>query len=126
MQYNQPMPAVSPAQYNQPMPAVSPAQYNKPMPEVSPAQYNKPMPEVSPAQYVQPMPSMMPMMCCPYLMNMQCPMTYAQNMFANPMMNSMLPGVSPAMANPNQMMGGMSPYDMGYPTGQYQLPMSGM
>jgi hypothetical protein len=97
--------------------------YNKPMPAVSPEMYNKPMPAVSPEQYMQPMPQMMPMMCCPFLMSMQCPM-----MMMNPMMNAMPSAVSPAMMGPNSSPGMPTPYDMGYMpgAGQYQYPMSGM
>ena len=107
------MPMTGAMPQKQSMPAVSPSQFNMPKPtEVSPAQFNMPKPtEVSPAQFMQPMPQMMPvMMCCPYLMNMQCPMTYG-----NPMMS----GVSPAMFGPNNQFPGnmldtgVSPYQYG-------------
>ena len=55
------------------------------------------------------MPSMMnqmPMMCCPYLMNMQCPMTNGQNVLGMNMMNNpMYPGVSPISSNMNPVLG---------------------
>ncbi len=75
------------------------------------------------------MPSMMhqiPIMCCPYLMNMQCPMTYGANVMGMNMMNNpMLTGVSPAMDN---MMpyGGNAGQVMGTANNMYALPGTGV
>ncbi len=107
MQQMQASPNISPAQT---VPNVSPVQ-TIPGGNVSPVQT---LPETMPAQpnpaavmpsamkqmpMMNQMPNMvqMPMMCCPYLMNMQCPMTYGQNVMGMNMMNNMMyPAVSPA------------------------------
>ena len=66
-----------------------------------PAAHNMPMtlpatiPETLPAQTTMPYMMQMPMMCCPVLMNMQCPMLYGPATFSPNM------GVSPAAFNPN-------------------------
>ena len=82
------------------------------------------------------MPSMMnsmPVMCCPYLMNMQCPMTYGHNVMGMNMMNSpMHPGASPISGNMNPMLGaanyGMNPMPgMGMmPAMNQYYPMGGL
>ena len=81
------------------------------MPQVGAMQQMQAAPGISP---IQPnpmgvMPSMMnqmPVMCCPYLMNMQCPMTYGHNVMGMNMMNNpMYPGVSPISGNVNPMLG---------------------
>lgn len=60
----------------------------------------------------------MPMMCCPFVMNMQCPMMYNQGV-AGTSMNPMMPG-NPYMTSP---MMSNNPYQMN-PT-MYN-PMQGM
>ncbi len=69
--------------------------------DMGPGMYG--MPQMPAAQMPFPqMPSMQPMMCCPFLMNMQCPMMYSQGMQGtNPMMGTYM---NPYMYNP--MMGG--------------------
>lgn len=48
----------------------------------------------------------MPMMCCPYLMNMQCPMTFGQNVMGMNMLNNMMnPAVSPASGDMGKLPG---------------------
>ena len=100
------------------MPHVGAMQNMQAMPNVLPMQ-NAPssMPMQSNPMGVMPsmmnqmpvMPSMMnqmPMMCCPYLMNMQCPMTYGQNVMGMNMMNNpMYQGVSPISGNMNPVLG---------------------
>jgi hypothetical protein len=108
------------------------------MPQVGAMQQMQAAPGVSP---IQPnpmgvMPSMMnpmPMMCCPFLMNMQCPMTYGQNVMGTSMMgNPMFPGVSPISGNVSPVMGAanssMDPmYGMGMtPAMSRYYPMGGM
>lgn len=49
----------------------------------------------------------MPIMCCPYLMNMQCPMMHTQNMMGMNMMNNMMhSAVSPSANNSGYLPGG--------------------
>lgn len=102
---------------NMPMPAPMPMPMG-----TMPAQMSMPMgnmPMTMPTQvspYSAQMPQM-PMMCCPFLMNIQCPMLYGQSM-----MNPMMTGVSPANAGVSPMMNMGDPQMMG----QYQYPMGGM
>lgn len=117
------------------------------MPQVGAMQQMQAAPKVLPMQAapnvlpMQPnpmgvMPSMMnpmPAMCCPYLMNMQCPMTYGQNVMGMNMMNNpMYPGVNPMAGNMNPMLGaannGMNPMPgMGMmPAMNQYYPMGGM
>jgi len=91
------------------MPQVGAMQQMQAAPNVLPAQA---YPNTMPAQQMSNMgvmPSMMsqvPVICCPYLMNMQCPMTYGQNvMGANMMNNLMYPGVSPISGKMNPVLG---------------------
>ena len=90
------------------MPQVGAMQHMQAAPNVLPVQT---APNALPMQQgpMGVMPSVMnmvPMMCCPYLMNMQCPMTYGQNVMGMNMMNNpMLPGVSPVTGNMNPVLG---------------------
>lgn len=91
------------------MPQVGAMQQMQAAPNALPAQA---YPNIMPAQQTNKMgvmPSMMnqvPVICCPYLMNMQCPMTYGQNvMGANMMNNLMYPGVSPMTGNMSPVLG---------------------
>lgn len=96
--------------------ATMPEMSNFPMPAQMPTgamptqMTNNTMPAVMPQMYHMPQ---MVMICCPYLMNPQCPMMQGQNMMG---------GVSPAMGGMNSMMG-MGPQQM---MNQYQYPMGGM
>lgn len=119
------MPQVGPMQHMQANPSVSPVQTIanvspvQAVPNVSPVQAApnilpaQTMPNALPAQMNNAgvMPSMMnqmPIMCCPYLMNMQCPMTYGQNVMGM-MNNQMYPGVSPVSGNMGPMNGNAGP-----------------
>ena len=108
------------------------------MPEVGAMQQMQAAPNYMPMQSnpMEVMPTMMnqmPVMCCPYLMNMQCPMTYGQNVMGMNMMNNpMLPGVSPATGNMSPVLGaanngmnGMPGMGMMPPRNPY-YPMGGM
>lgn len=91
------------------MPQVGAMQQMQAAPNVLPAQaYPNTMP-VQQMNNMGVMPAMtnqMPIVCCPYLMNMQCPLTYGQNvMGANMMNNLMYPGVSPIMGNVSPVLG---------------------
>ncbi len=132
-------PKVSPAQAT---PKASPIQnthgvmpmHNKPnvmaeqfLPNVMPAET---MPQMLPMQKMSEempvqagpgsvMPSMMyqiPIMCCPYLMNMQCPMTYGSN--------QMLPAVSPTQGNMMPYTSNTAPV-MGPANNMYPMPGTG-
>lgn len=135
-----PAPKVSPVQN---MPKVPPTQS---MPDLMPAQT---MPNVMPAETMNNllpmqmmpdnmpvqagpgavMPSMMnqiPIMCCPYLMNMQCPMTYGSNVMGmNMMNNAMLPGVSPAAGNMMPYAGNAAPVMGAASNNMYGMPGMG-
>lgn len=115
----------------QPVQNVSPAQS---LQNVMPAEA---MQNVSPMQMmpgnmpVQPgpagmMPSMMnqiPLICCPYLMNMQCPMTYGANVMGMNMMNNpMLSGVNPAAGNMMPYMGNAAPMMGAADNNMYGMP----
>ena len=121
----QSMPNVSPAHS---MPDVMPAGTMQNVPSMQPMQ---PMPENMPVQAGPGgmMPSMMnqiPIMCCPYLMNMQCPMTYGANVMGMNMMNSpMLPGVSPAAGNMMPYMGNTAPVMGAAENSMYGMPVMG-
>lgn len=136
----QALPNVSPAK---PISDVSPVQS---MPNIMPAQT---MPNVMPVEMMQNvspmqmmpdnmpvqagpagvMPSMMnqiPIMCCPYLMNMQCPMTYGANVMGmNMMNNAMIPGVSPAAGNMMPYMGNAAPFMGAAENNMYGMPGMG-
>lgn len=105
----QPSPYMSPYQA---MPNVMPNLMPSMGPNVSPMQY---APNQMPVQQYPAgvMPSMMnqaPLMCCPYLMNMQCPMTYGQNIMGMDMMNNGMPsGINPYSGNLGTMQGNMNP-----------------
>ncbi len=114
------MPLVGPMQNMQAKPKQMP---EKTAPKLSPVQAdtntlpvqstaNKDLAEVMPYM-MNPMPvmSQMPMMCCPYLMNMQCPMLYNQNVMGTGMMNSGSLGGMPVNVhgNPNPVMGASNP-----------------
>lgn len=62
---------------------------------------------------MNPMPVMnqMPMMCCPYLMNMQCPMLYGQDVMGMDMMKNGNMGYMPVNVhgNPNPVLGASNP-----------------
>ncbi len=99
------------------MPHVGAMQNMQAAPNVLPAQTNANMLPMQQAP-MGVMPSMMNpmpmMMCCPYLMNMQCPMTLGQNVMGmNMMSNPMYTGVSPVSGNMNPVLGaansGMNP-----------------
>jgi hypothetical protein len=126
-------PKVSPAQA---MPNVSPAQT---MPDMMPMKTDANMGPMQPFQDDMPvlagpagmMPSMMnqiPIMCCPYLMNMQCPMLYGANTMGMNMMSNMMPytgNAGPVAGAANNMyalpsMGAMPPMNNQY------FPMGGM
>lgn len=112
------MPVQMPAMPNT-MPVQMPAMANT-MPVQMPA-----MPNTMPVQ--MPMPIQAPMICCPYLMNMQCPLTHTQAAMGMNMPNSaMFPGAVPYPAGmdfiPGKAGTGMSPA-MNNP---FFNPMSGM
>lgn len=82
------------------------------------------------------MPYMMqqiPVICCPYLMNLQCPMTYAMPFGAGPVPDNMMPyagsGSMPALpGGPMSSAGLYQPYGMGAlpSAGSQYYPVSGM
>jgi len=92
------------------MPQVGAMQQMQAAPNILPAQS---VPNAFPVQQANAgvMPSAMnmmpmPMMCCPFLMNMQCPMTMGQNVMGmNMMSNPMFPGVSPISGNMSPVLG---------------------
>lgn len=130
-------PIISPMQT---APNVLPMQYapnEMPMQQspmgVMPSMMNQMPMQSSPMGVMPSMMNQMPMMCCPYLMNMQCPMTYGQNVMGMNMMNNpMYPGVSPISGNMSPVLGasnkGMDPMPgMGMmPTMSQYYPMGGM
>jgi hypothetical protein len=125
MPHMQANPNISPVQTN-PM-GVSPAMMNQMPIQTNPMGVMPSMMNQMPVQpnpmgvmpsMMNPMP-MMPMMCCPYLMNMQCPMTNGQNVMGMNMGNPMLTGMSPAMGAANPGMNSMPAMNQYY-------PMSGM
>ncbi|NLK88224.1 MAG: hypothetical protein GX279_12165 [Clostridiaceae bacterium] len=125
------LPKVSPANSisdvlpAQTMPNIMPAEI---MQNASPMQM---MPDNMPVQAgpAGVMPSMMnqiPIMCCPYLMNMQCPMTYGANVMGmNMMNNAMLQGVSPAAGNMMPYMGNAAPLMGAADNNMYGMPGMG-
>lgn len=90
------------------MPQVGAMQQMQAMPNMLPAQTSPNISPIQPNNMGAVMPSMMqqmPLVCCPFLMNMQCPMTYGSNVMGMGMNNTMYPGVSPAAGNANPMLG---------------------
>ena len=86
----------------QPSPAaIMPSSMNQ-MPVMSQMPMMNQIPNMGQMPMMSQMPNMgqMPIMCCPYLMNMQCPMTYGSNTMGMNMLNNMMyPAVSPASGN---------------------------
>ncbi len=137
-------PKVSPAQTT---PKVSPTQIApnvmpagimpaQSMPNIMPAE----MQNVSPMQMMPEnmpvmagpgglMPAMMhqiPIICCPYLMNMQCPLLYGANVMGmNTMNDTMLPGVSPAAGNMMPYAGNAAPVMGAANNNMYGMPGMG-
>jgi len=112
---------VSPAQT---VPGVMPAQTN-----VSPVQkVSDDMPvQTGPAGVMPAMMNQIPIICCPYLMNMQCPMTYGANVMGmNMMNNAMFPGVSPVSDNLMPYAGNAGPMMGSAGNNMYQLPAMGI
>jgi len=118
------------------MPKVGAMQQMQAAPNMLPAQANQnamPMQQPNNMGVMPAMMNQMPMMCCPYLMNMQCPMTYGQNVMGMNMMNNLMyPGVSPISGNMSPVLGAaengmnsMPGMGMMPATNQY-YPMGGM
>jgi len=123
---------VSPAQT---VPNVSPMQTSQNVSPMQTMQNVSPMQNMSGDMTAQTghagvMPSMMnqiPIMCCPYLMNMQCPLTYGTNVMGmNMMNNAMFPGVSPVSDNLMPYAGNTAPMMGTAGNNAYQLPVMGV
>jgi hypothetical protein len=122
---------VSPAQAIPDVSSVQPMQNMMPagaMQNVSPMQMmSENMPVQAGSYGVMPsMMNQMPIMCCPYLMNMQCPMTYGANVMGmNMMNNALMPGVSPAAGNMMPYAGNTAPFMGASDNNMYGMPGMG-
>jgi len=108
------MPQVDAMQHMQAVPKTMPVQAapnvlpEKAVPQTQKVQeHTETMPvQPNPAAVMPSAMNQMPIMCCPYLMNMQCPMMHTQNMMGINMMNNMMhSAVSPAANNSGFMPG---------------------
>lgn len=120
------MPQVGAMQNMQAVPGTLPAQNNM---NVSPVQTEVNVLPVQPGPSGV-MPSLAgqqaPIMCCPYLMNMQCPMIHGQYSAGMGMMNNtMFPGVGPMPGNIGAFTGNMGMMPEAANIGMNMLPETG-
>ncbi|MGE5613971.1 MAG: hypothetical protein ACM3XR_06145 [Bacillota bacterium] len=119
------MPKVGAMQNMQAVPGTLPAQNIKNAPPVQ-AEANILPVQPGPSGVMPSMAGQAPIICCPYLMNMQCPMMHSMNMgMMNSMMNSMMfPGVGPMTGNIGPMTGNMGMMPEAANVGMNMLPQT--
>ncbi|MGI6667970.1 MAG: hypothetical protein ACOX4M_00475 [Acetivibrionales bacterium] len=120
------MPKVGAMQHMQAVPGILPAKDIKDTFPVQ-AEANVLPVQPGPSGVMPSMAGQAPIICCPYLMNMQCPMMHSQFPMNMGMMNNMMfPGVGPMPGNIGPVTGNMGMMPGVGNTGMNMLPETGM